>query len=385
MPEYLIHPKAPLLFRNAKPFASGEGGAETLPFPSPATISGAMRTAWAEQQNKGEGLAYTKDNAELLRGKQVLGPLLVSEKPGCTQLLLPTPRDSLCLDTDQGEKRIYRIAPEKLQEGEGCDLPDHSLLPLHLQADDNNKPARDAPCFWYLDRLVDWLADDQYNAISAQGQGIGPLPIEYRTHVYVEGATGTAKDAHLFETAGLDFFHRRKEEDGWNSEQFSLLASFQDGCEIKNDYRTVGGEARLGYIEKADDGLWPPCPEQLTAALSKSKGCRLYLATPAIFTNGWLPGFVDPKTMEGDWRELRFKLRAAAVPRWESGTSWDMLHKGKGMRTAQRMAPAGSVYWFEMLQGTAVQLCELWLGSISDCRAKDGFGLALPGVWNPTE
>ncbi|MCU7863532.1 MAG: type III-B CRISPR module-associated protein Cmr3, partial [Candidatus Thiodiazotropha sp. (ex Lucinoma borealis)] len=150
MSEYLIRPKAPLLFRNAKPFASGEGGAETLPFPSPATISGAMRTAWAEQQKQGQGLEYTKENAELLRKKQVLGPLLVSEKPGCTQLLMLTPRDSLCLDNMKGERIIYRIAPEQLGEGEGCDLPNESLLPLHLQTNDSNKPSADAPAFWYL-------------------------------------------------------------------------------------------------------------------------------------------------------------------------------------------------------------------------------------------
>ncbi|MCP4081477.1 MAG: hypothetical protein GY743_14620 [Planctomycetaceae bacterium] len=387
MAEYLIRPKAPLLFRNAKPFASGEGGAETLPFPSPATISGAMRTAWAEQQKKGLGLEYTKENAELLRKKQVLGPLLVSEKPGCTQLLMPAPRDSLCLENTEGEQIIYRIVPKTLGEGEGCDLPNESLLPLYLKTDDTSKPAADAPAFWYLKRLIDWLADDMSNTLTAKGQGIGSLPIEYRTHVAIDPTKSTAKDAHLFETAGLDFSQQRKAVGGWDSERFALLADFQDGCEIQNDYRTVGGEARLGFIERTE-GLWPACPERLTTALSRSKGCRLYLATPAIFTNGWLPGFIDPKTLEGKLHNVKLKLRAAAVPRWEAGTSWDMTQSsgGKGMRTTQRMAAAGSVYWFEIQgENTAVQLCESWLTSISDCREKDGFGLVLPGVWNPPE
>ncbi len=392
MPEYLIRPKAPLLFRNAKPFASGEGGAETLPFPSPATISGAMRTAWAEQQNKGQGLAYTSENADLLRIKQVLGPLLVSEKPGCKRILLPAPKDSLCLTTKTGEKHIYRIAPKELKEDEGCDLSGDSLLPLYLNTKDNSKPAKDAPAFWYLDRLVDWLVNDQSNDIPAQELGIGPLPIEYRTHVAIDPGKSTAKDAHLFETAGLDFSQIRDEKKGgWDSEQFALLTSFHCGeDELQNDYRTIGGEARLGYIEKAKEDLWPTCPKDLTAVLSKAKGIRLYLATPAIFTNGWLPGFINPETLVGKFpeSELQLKLRAAAIPRWEAGTSWDMTKSkgGKGMRTAQRMAPAGSVYWFE-IQGDspAEPLRKSWLKSISDHREKDGFGLVLPGVWNPPE
>lgn len=386
MPDYLIRPKAPLLFRNAKPFASGEGGAETLPFPSPSTISGALRTAWAEQHN----LAYNPTNAERLRQKPVLGPLLVSETTQARQLLLPAPRDSLCLGNGNN-KTLYRIAPQAQGDDEGCDLPHASLLPLHLQCNDNGKPARGAPEFWYLDRLIDWLKDDRGNAIPAHGQGVGALPIEYRTHVAIARESGAARDAHLFETAGLDFSPRRKTRPasvddhpgGWGDEQFALLVRWPDDDPIRDDYRTIGGEARLGHIEQADK-LWPACPQELTNKLKQSTGLRLYLATPALFKHGWLPGFIDPETLGGELRGVKLKLRAAAMPRWQAGASWNMLERtGKGMRTAQRMAPAGAVYWFEIDSGhRAAALADLWLTSISDQRGKDGFGLVLPGVWN---
>lgn len=385
MHEYLIRPKAPLLFRNAKPFASGEGSAETLSFPSPATLSGALRTAWAEQQ----AWEYNSDNVAKLTAKGVRGPLLVGESPaGQQRVLFPAPRDSLALRvraaTGQGEEtRIFRIAPEALSSAEeGCDLPHDDLLPLHLNSTDNSKPARDAPAFWGLEAISAWLESPDSNNLAASTLGAPALPIEYRTHVAVDGQTLTAKDAQLLETAGLDFSPRRHaEKGGWPGEEYALLACFQG--EMGADFRTIGGESRLGAIAPAP-GLWPQCPDSLRAALVGARGLRLYLATPAIFKKGWLPDFIDMNSLEGQLHGFNLKLRAAAVPRWEAGTSWDMTQSkgGKGMRSARRMVAAGAVYWFEMRDGQCpAALADLWLTSLSGERAQDGFGLVLPGVW----
>lgn len=393
MSEYLIHPKAPLLFRNAKPFASGEGSAETLAFPSPATISGALRTAWAEQ----EQLAYHPDTVQQLRAQSVAGPLLVSMTGDKTRPLFPAPSDSLALHNEQQEIFIHRIAPAATNGDEGCDLPNEALWPLFLQGGHQQKPAKTAPAFWHQEHLVKWLSNDSSTALAAVDMGTTALPIEYRTHVAISEESNTAKDAHLFETAGLDFSPRQQttmasaaatdaeSPRGWRDESFALLARYQTGAPLNRTLRTLGGESRLASIESAPEGLWPECPGSLCDALCGARGFRLYLATPAIFNRGWLPGGFDPKTLEGDLHNLHVKLRAAAIPRWQAGTSWDMTKgkKGKGMRTAQRMVPAGAVYWFEIIKGSAAELIEYWLTSISDQREQDGFGLVLPGVWNP--
>jgi CRISPR-associated protein Cmr3 len=56
-----------------------------------------------------------------------------------------------------------------------------------------------------------------------------------------------------------------------------------------------------------------------------------------------------------------------------------------GPKALRRLAPAGSVYFFDVVTGDARQLAEnLWLEPVSDSarEGREGFGLALWGVWN---
>jgi CRISPR-associated protein Cmr3 len=47
------------------------------------------------------------------------------------------------------------------------------------------------------------------------------------------------------------------------------------------------------------------------------------------------------------------------------------------------MAPAGSVYFFEVLEGAGDWAPDAWLQPVSDGEQdrRDGFGLSLWGVW----
>lgn len=394
MPEYLITPKAPLVFRDGKPFRTSDGIADTRSFPLPSTISGALRTAWAE--NHPNGFDYSKD-AEKLTGKRVLGPLLVQTTPNNRHTpLFPAPADSLCLNSEeQGSSRIYRLFPAPLEhDDEGTDLLQNSLLPVFLDTNNKSKPASNPPAFWTLEAITDWLAKDETRALDASRQGVKNLPVEVRSHVTVKPETQTAKEGHLFQTAGVDFNHQRKRAEkpnttppsGWQDEHYSLLSWFQE--ESPNTCRTIGGEARLGHIQ-ACPGLWPECPSELAQALISTRSFRLILATPAIFNKGYLPGFVGDD-LRGKLGNLPVQLRAVATPRWQAGISWDMADakskKGKAMRTAKRLVPAGSVYWFDILENkTGAELLEHWLTSISDERGQDGFGLMLPGVWTKAD
>ena len=377
MPDYLITPKAPLIFRNGKPFGTDDNFADTLTFPLPSTIAGAIRTAWAESQP--EGFDYAKNGQKLLK-KTVSGPLLTRQcKTTSThEVLFPAPADSICLDLGDHQKKIYRLFPDTIDaEEEGTDLPD-GLLPVFLESDEQSKPAKDAPGFWTIEAMTEWLSSDSAD-INTLKQAKA-LPLEVRSHVTIASKTQTAVDGHLFHTQGLDF-----------SDEFGLLSWFQG--DMPDSYRTIGGEGRLGHIQQQN--LWPDCPDQLTKALCKSKAFRLVLATPAIFSNGYLPHWIDENN-EGWLGNLNVKLRAVCLPRWQAGTSWNMADPkskaGKGMRKADRLVPAGSVYWFDIKNDeggesdkTAAELSEHWLTSISDERAQDGYGLVLPGVWtNPT-
>ena len=390
MPEYLITPKAPLVFRDGKPFGTTENMADTLNFPLPSTISGALRTAWAESQS--DGFDYSKD-AKKLTGKRVLGPLLVkSNNQGQHTPLFPAPADSLCLNSVKtGSSQICRLHPDTLaSDDEGTDLPHNDLIPVFLDTGNKSKPANNPPAFWTLGAMTEWLAEDKARELDASQQGVRSLPVEVRTHVTIKPETQTAKDGHLFQTAGIDFSHQRNSTDtpgetpqfGWQDGYYSLVSWFQE--ELPNTCRTIGGEARLGQIQ-ACPGLWPECPPELADALIHTNSFRLILATPAIFNKGYLPGFLDDN-LRGELGNLPVQLKAVATPRWQAGTSWDMADSkskhGKAMRTTQRLVPAGAVYWFDILENkTGAELQEHWLTSISDERNNDGFGLILPGVW----
>lgn len=382
MAEYLILPKAPLMFRDGRPFGAEAGIAETLTFPRPSTVAGALRTAWAESCDQFD---YKSGKQQLL-AKHVCGPLLAEIDEHGIDVLLPTPADSVCL-TDKGEARIYRLKPGTIDcVTEGTDLPHSELLPVFLQGGNNGKPEKNAPAFWYLKQFTDWLVDDFIQPFATAGQGVTAPPVEIRSHVAIEPTTQTSKTGHLYQTTGIDFSERRLSQSrddpqrGWKQTHYGLLSRFSD--DIPETFRTIGGEARLGHIRKCEK-LWPECPQELTNKLNATRTFRLILITPAIFDNGYLPGFVDPKTLEGKLGSLELRLKAAAVPRWQAGTSWDMLEggKGQGMRKVQRLAPAGSVYWFEVSQGNAGELSNYWLQSVSDQRANDGYGLAVPGIW----
>lgn len=386
MPSYNMLPKAPLLFRDGRPFGADAAYiAETLPFPLPSTVAGAFRTAYGDTHE----VDFAKSAEELLK-VDVAGPLMtqVDTRGGTKKVLVPAPADALCLNEDEG-KIYYRLSPMALSDDtEGMDLPDN-LCPIVPTTKSKSKPASAAPAYWHLDRMVDWLSNDTILKVKAERAGVERLPIEVRTHLGVDRKTLTAEHGRLFETSGLDFGEQKfsgKKNNGWCSHHYGLLV--HSTAELNSTYRTLGGESRLACIER-DDTLWPACPEKLKKELCSSRGIRLQLVTPAIFDHGWKPGWLDDNLTGvlpgvGD---LRVKLRAAAVPRWQAVSGWDMRLKAngkkqRGPKAVRRMVPAGAVYWFEVLSGSLSAAGAIWLKSISDQQANDGFGLAVPGVWN---
>lgn len=388
---YKISPQQPLLFRDGKPFGRDTNIADTLPFPLPSTLAGAMRTAWADQAGKDYS---NKEDIEAIKRKSVCGPLLTYTKNQKTQLLFPTPADSTCLKPkDKNESYIYRLKPQKMNtEGEGINLPNQHLSPVFMLQDIKGKPAKDSPKFWHENNMLDWLQSDDSDKLIAKEQGIQNLPVETRTHVAIKKDTQTAKNGHLFQTTGLDFGRTRKNQPdsqqpqwGWQNYELGLACQFQE--EIKTTYRSIGGESRLARIEQ-DNKLIPDCPNQLAVSINQQKGFRLILVTPAIFKNGYLPDWIKDD-MTADYRGMKLKLHAVSINRWQAGISWDMAanndkhnsKNGKGMNSLKRLAPSGSVYWFEIIEGT-MQSEGFWLTSISDERDNDGYGLTLPGIWN---
>lgn len=415
MTTYLLDPKAPLLFRDGRPFGDAER-AETLPFPLPSTLVGAFRTAYGDAR----GLNFATQKDEVLKFR-LAGPLLARRTfGGAVEPLFPKPADAVYFKEETG-LRAVRLAPRAIgpESGEGTDLEDVApgLLPLHLPSDSKSKPAPGA-AFWHLEDFTAWLADDQATDIPAERLGAKPLPVDIRTHAALQPAldgrpaTFASRDGYLFQTAGLDFGPRRQEPPpgeykGWEGEEHGLLVRVAlDGAAPPpslNGLRTVGGERRPAWIAQCPDGAdpWPTFPKALRDAFTpEAKGVRLTLVTPALFKQGWRPGWLD-ENLEGTppgCSGLKLKLRAAALDRWQAFSGWDMQpntphdkRPGGAARAVRRMVPAGAVYWFDILPNPKIDAAaqaalieKLWLASLcdQDHDRRDGFGLAVPGVWS---
>ena len=113
------------------------------------------------------------------------------------------------------------------------------------------------------------------------------------------------------------------------------------------------------------------------------KGLRLTLCTPAIFAKGFLPAWLDEKTLIGTLpsTSISVRLRAAAIERWLPVSGWDLQqYAPKAMRKA---VAAGAVYWFELLSENADGIEALAFSSISDHPQdqKDGFGIVNIAPW----
>jgi CRISPR-associated protein Cmr3 len=138
-------------------------------------------------------------------------------------------------------------------------------------------------------------------------------------------------------------------------------------------------------------------PEPNWSRIAHDKKFRLVLATPGLFEYGWrLPGL----DADGVWHGpdgCAARLVAASVNRADVISGWDLAKWGQtdesgrkkgGPKTAFRVAPTGSVYWFDEFQGAVAALGKLaaegfWAISPYPDRGRraEGFNNVLVAAW----
>ncbi|MFO1429290.1 MAG: type III-B CRISPR module-associated Cmr3 family protein [Candidatus Competibacteraceae bacterium] len=76
-------------------------------------------------------------------------------------------------------------------------------------------------------------------------------------------------------------------------------------------------------------------------------------------------------------------MNSPGTGRWQPMSGWSLEQGRRGPKPLQRLVPAGSVYFFQVIAGDASQLADRWLQSVADepQDQRDGFGLALWGIW----
>lgn len=375
MNTYLIEPLAPLVFRSGKPFGS-QSAADGANFPLPSSMAGMLRTVTAEQNKQ----AFD----DSLKQQAVYGPLLVRyQDEKSLEILVPKPADAMYLKNTQEHTELVKLSPKPFDVDCFSDLP-NNLLPVQMEKSLKGKPVSGAQ-FWRLKDLIEWQ-DKTLPFGTIEEHGLKNLASEQRTHVALDDTSLASDDGRLFQTSGLDLkptINETANNRHFSNSRLGFLA--QTTANIKQDLVTLGGEKRLSRLIRLEQPTSSKPDKELAKKVNSQKGLKITLVTPAIFKQGYLPDWIDPKTLSGVCPllpTLKLTLRAVAIDRWLPVSGWDLAQwKPKAMRKA---VAAGAVYWFA-IEGTAPDNLGdlLWLKPLSDDEQeqRDGFGLMLPAAW----
>ncbi len=380
-----LTPRDPIIARDSRPFGAGQGlRMKSLDWPYPSVLAGSLRTLLG----KTKGGIFAEDLIRELRQIDIAGPLPFLND----ELYFPVPNDLIVYKRDDCVRAVMTLRPIPLQDGVDCNLPD-GLIPIEVNEDSKREKS---PALWSSSMMTRWLREECVDVPPEKAKpGSGFLDVpekDERIHVSIDPNSGAAQEGLLFMTVGLDISPglklaaRVEAADDWKVRLKGLDA-----------FHPLGGERRLVHWEQESSQAWE-CPVEIREALRDArpggKAVRLVLATPALFQHGWRPDWLQPINGKLEGRlpgtSVTLRLVSACIERWRPISGWSM-EKGKvgpGPKALRRLVPAGSTYFFDVVKGDAGDLAEkLWLHSVSDEEQdqRDGFGLALWGIWTGNE
>jgi CRISPR-associated protein Cmr3 len=210
---------------------------------------------------------------------------------------------------------------------------------------------------------------------------MNPLPArnlylrETRVGIALDSQTATAKEGALYSTEVVSFhaecgFVVRVSTGHINPEE--LLPS---GSLLR-----LGGDGKGAVCQSMPHFSLPSAP---LAQIEQDRSFRLVLTSPGIFNQGWLPDRTRGTRLEGEG--FSAELVCAAIPRASVISGWDLANWRP--KPAQRVAPAGSVYWFNDFNGDPSKLAKwvasgLWGDNPDVQRQAEGFNRAMLAAWH---
>lgn len=404
----------PVVSRDGRPFGAGQGNRmRSLNWPLPSMIAGSLRTALGKLAGKGD---FSSETARELLQVAVAGVFPTVDG----QLYLPAPQDCVVERPDADGRSslvVHRVKPHLISQGRGGDWRNASLSPVMLPEPDmppevveDFKPT-DAPAWWPVDRFADWLMG---KPLQFDHTFLHSPVQEDRTHVVLQPATGAADEGQLFTTTGLALGHLERQRQDASKKQsppkkpslgerfaeIKLAARVEAGgwCAEHvgglNEHHPTGGERRLVHWRAVTDSTMWDCPDSIRKALQSTDKVRMALATPAIFHDGWKPGWLNHDLVGSPpGSDVQLELVGLTIQRWRAVSGWSLARinnqgqldsQGRpGPKPIRRIVPAGGVYFFKVVAGTPAGLADRWLRSVSDHEQdqRDGFGLATWGTW----
>lgn len=344
-----IHPFDTFFFRDGKPFSMGaDTWADGVFPPAPSVIYGALRSIWISEQKGG----FTSGNIQKSEDLHIKGIFVDFYK---RSIALPVPQDFVY----NKRNNKYLLQPQ-LKKIITKPLPEMAALPPKVAG---IVETYDNGALFRYDSYQDYLLGN--TNINPEKQYIVK---ESKIGIGRSLETRTAEEGQLYRVD----MHRFKEN------EHSIVIKCEGLDFADESLSRLGAEGKIAYYEKITDEQY--CNIKAPSKFpSNHNHFRLCLATPAIFSNGWLPKWLDPKSFEGTYNGLNIKLIATTIGKPISIGGFDL--KQKQPKTMYRAVPAGSVYWFELLDGTMQDAINSFHAkSISEEKEKEGFGITYIGI-----
>lgn len=375
-----IEPTDVLYLRGNRLFGeSGSHGAALMP-PWPSLVAGALRSAMLVTH--GVSLPTRPDDttgvlADCLGTPAEPGSFRITgftlarrRADGDVEPLLPLPQD-LVGRLEAGKLILETLRPARLHAGLACSAP-MTEVPLLAVAN----PAKPESGLWLTSRgLGSYLVGEPVHP----GQGIcrrdDLWSTDSRLGIALDGTKRTAAEGRIYTTETV---------------ALGEGVGFLVGVDGAAGYLPGEGLIRLGGDGRGAGvcTVSPRFPVPAWEHIARERRFRLVLTTPGLFPEGWLPPGVRSDDHHWEGPDFSARLVSAVVGRCETISGWDLVRRQP--KPAQRVAPVGSVYWFEDFRGEVEALQRLmaqglWdLGSPVEAarfRRAEGFNNFLIAGW----
>ena len=348
-------------FRDGKPFnKDGDNWVSSLFPPAPSVFYGALRSTY-----------FAENISQFAKANQGGDPTQKLKVKGVFMQVGGTVYFPLPLDLVKEKDKDKGVLPLALQENNfisNCRTEMVLKPPKKLKVENIEGGLLDDLSF------KDYLSGDflelPYRKLSEF------ITFEPKIGIALNSATGTAKEQHLYRVEMI-----RPEASCLTGElrsgKLNILVDYDKLSLPPQGLMKVGGENKaMAYEHCEDDEI--PCID-MDWSQAKGKRFKVYLATPAKFAKGWLPKWIDEESLVGTYKGVKLKLLTAAVGRYIPIGGFDI--KKNQPKPMFRAVPAGSVYYFEVLDDSDLTevLNKFHYENISDFDGQQGFGLAFAG------
>ncbi|QSR89208.1 type III-B CRISPR module-associated protein Cmr3 [Methylacidiphilum caldifontis] len=408
-----------LFFRDSRPLAAGSSFGHGANWPLPCTIHGALRTALlsfagelpSEPKNgcQRKGKVMGEIGTDAFNWLNIKGPFPVDLRN--EEVYFPRPLD-LSLDSDL--KTLKSCRPLKISNNTyKSNLPSPICYPVVSSTPPTKKEA------------PRWIPSSLFERYLKEESFIYDVEkvfwdSEYRIGIAIDPESQTVVESQFFAAEHLrlreDFALRvltnsPPDHKKQNTTEQSLTPENLDQLTI-----TVGGENRFCKVKKASKQLDFSNKDHI-----QSTRLKWVLLTPAIFRQGFLPGWINANST-AQWnvclrlveKESRreFRRRRKIDPNWKyvpendpaeqiiarlvaafigkpvAINGWEIFSgSGGGPKPTLLAVPAGSVFYFETeSENETKKLAEaLHFRCRSDFYGEKGLGLGLCGTWSYSE